>query len=364
MRGAILAGCLAVILAGCGTPPPEPPPTPPADVGALGRLEPRRKVYQLAAPASFEGARIERLLVEEGDAVTKGANIAELDLLGLREAALKEARSQVAVADARLALVRAGAKPEEVAAQSATVEQMRASLEHAEANHRRAVLLRRTSAMSAEDLDAHRMKFDTSRQALRQAEATLAALKAVRPEDVALAAAEVARARAGVERAAEEVRRCKVISPIDGRVLKIHARAGERVGDKGVAEIGDTANMEAVAEVYEADVPLVRVGQKASARLRTRAAQKLTGTVIHVGSLVGRRVVLDNDPVKDADARVVEVRIRLDASAAVAGLSYAQIDVVIHRGGVGGEAEGPPTTRGGVGGEAEGPPTGRGRGEG
>jgi HlyD family secretion protein len=93
--------------------------------------------------------------------------------------------------------------------------------------------------------------------------------------------------------------------------------------------------MEAVAEVHEADLPLVRVGQKATARLRTRVEMKLTGTVVHVGGLVGRRVVLDNDPVKDADARVVEVRIRLDSAprgVGVAGLSYAQVDVVIKTG--------------------------------
>jgi HlyD family secretion protein len=336
MRWVHVAGWLTLIaVAGCAAPAAEqPPPQPPSDVGALGRLEPERKVYQVAPPASFEGARIGRLLVEEGQEVAKGAVLAELDLLGLRRAALAEALSQVEVADARLKLVQAGAKREEVDAQAATVEQMQTSLDHAEANHRRALLLRRTAAMSTEEYDTHRMKLDTARQALAQARATLASLKAVRPEDVALARAELARARAGAARAREEVERCLVTSPISGRVLKVHAREGERVGDKGVAEVGNTACMEAVAEVHEADLPLVRVGQRATVRLRTRGAASFSGTVSQVGALVGRRVVLDNDPVKDADARVVEVRIRLssDASAAVAGLSYAQVDVVLHTG--------------------------------
>jgi len=41
--------------------------------------------------------------------------------------------------------------------------------------------------------------------------------------------------------------------------------------------------------------------------------------------------VLSNDPVDDTDARVVEVRIRLDkpSSERVAGMSYARVEVVI-----------------------------------
>ena len=329
-RLAILA---ALALAGCAAQTDPVPPQPSsAAVGALGRLEPGQKVHQVAPPASFEGARVERLLVEEGDAVPKGGVIAELDLLARREAALLEAKAQVAVAAARLALVKAGSKPEEVAAQQAAAELLRASLANAEANFRRAQGLRRSSAISPEEFDQLSTKAATARHALRQAERSLAALKTVRPEDVALARAEVEKARAGVARAEADAEACRVRSPIAGRVLKIHARAGEKVGEKGVAEVGDTARMEAVAEVYEADLPLVRVGQRATVRLRSRAASELTGTVRQVGQMVGRRVVLDNDPVKDADARVVEVRVALDTPSAVAGLSYAQVEVVIRTG--------------------------------
>ena len=53
--------------------------------------------------------------------------------------------------------------------------------------------------------------------------------------------------------------------------------------------------------------------------------------MIEKGRLVGRMDVLSNDPVDDTDARVVEVRIRLDkpSSELVAGMSYARIEVLI-----------------------------------
>ena len=115
-----------------------------------------------------------------------------------------------------------------------------------------------------------------------------------------------------------------------GRVLKIYARAGERVGESGLAEIGDTTAMHAVAEVYERDAPRVKVGQRARVKVRSLPGD-LSGEVAHIGWRVGRRVVLDNDPVKDTDARVVEVRVKLDSacSSRVAGLSYARVEVHI-----------------------------------
>jgi HlyD family secretion protein len=42
--------------------------------------------------------------------------------------------------------------------------------------------------------------------------------------------------------------------------------------------------------------------------------------------------VLDLDPTADADARVIEVRIRLDESRVAAGYNHHQVDVLIEVG--------------------------------
>jgi HlyD family secretion protein len=44
---------------------------------------------------------------------------------------------------------------------------------------------------------------------------------------------------------------------------------------------------------------------------------------------IGKQDVLDTDPVARTDARVVEVRVRLDDSAKVASLSRLQVEVAI-----------------------------------
>jgi HlyD family secretion protein len=69
-------------------------------------------------------------------------------------------------------------------------------------------------------------------------------------------------ARARLEGAGAELELSTVRSPIDGQVLEIHAREGERVGAEGIAELGDTARMYAVAEIYETDIGRVRSGQR------------------------------------------------------------------------------------------------------
>jgi len=94
--------------------------------------------------------------------------------------------------------------------------------------------------------------------------------------------------------------------------------------------MGNTRQMNVVAEVYETDVSRVRLGQTATITSRNGAFdQALTGRVIRVGSQIFKNNVLDDDPAANADARVVEVRIRLDQSQVVRQLTNLQVDVRI-----------------------------------
>lgn len=102
-------------------------------------------------------------------------------------------------------------------------------------------------------------------------------------------------------------------APIDGTVLRIQARPGERPGDEGILELGNSERMEAVVEVYESDIGRVRLGQ--SVRLTSENGGfdgTLTGQVSRISPQVRQRELLSTDPTGDADARIVEVRVRLD----------------------------------------------------
>ena len=139
---------------------------------------------------------------------------------------------------------------------------------------------------------------------------------------------QVKAARAGVAAAEASLSLALVKSPTDGQVLYVHSRPGERVGVKGVVELGRTDKMYAVAEVYETDIVHVAVGQTATIRSPALKAP-VTGKVESVGLKVGRLDVLGMDPVAEADARVIEVNILLDDVEAVAALTNLQVEVEI-----------------------------------
>ena len=337
-------------------------------VTALGRLEPRGEAIHLSSPSSLEGTRILQMLVKEGDNIRTGDVIAILDSRDRRLAALKEAQGQLSVAQARLAQVQAGAKVGEinaqeatiqrmeaelrgnVAAQIATVERLEAELSNARTEYERYEKLYQEGAISASVLDSKRLTSETAQARLQEGRATLNRIQEsvqaqlnearanlnqvaeVRPTDVQAALAEVERAIATVEIAKADLELTYVRAPRDGRVLKVHVRPGEVVSDqsKGVIELGQTDQMDVVAEVYETDIGKVRVGQRASVTSSVFDG-KLQGTVAQIGWEIGKRDILNTDPAAATDVRVVEVKIQLDSASSqkVESLTNLQVTVEI-----------------------------------
>ncbi len=102
-------------------------------------------------------------------------------------------------------------------------------------------------------------------------------------------------------------------SPIDGYILSINTRVGERSNPEGILEIGASQNMEALIEVYESDIDRVFINQ--NVRLSSENGgfnQTLNGKVIRINPQVKQRKVLSTDPTGDADARIIEVLVKLD----------------------------------------------------
>jgi HlyD family secretion protein len=95
-------------------------------------------------------------------------------------------------------------------------------------------------------------------------------------------------------------------------VLAVHARVGEKPGADGIATLGDVRRMLAELEVYQDDIARVALGQPAV--LRSPALQApLHGQVAWLGWEVERQSVLAQDPAANTDARIVRVRVALDA---------------------------------------------------
>ncbi|WGV27365.1 ABC exporter membrane fusion protein [Halotia branconii] len=346
-------------------------------VNALGRLEPAGEVIKVSAPTNpsiGSGSRVVKLLVDQGDQVRAGQVIAILDNYDRLQANLIEAQKQVQVAQYRLAQVKAGAKPAELAAiqanvqnlqaqldgeiqtQEATIARTKAELQNADIEFRRNQALYHEGAIAAATLDSRRLALTTAQEQLNSAKANLERTKRtltaqiqeakatwektaqVRPTDVATAQAEIDSAIATVSKMRSELKLAYVRAPQAGQILRIQTHPGETVGDQGVVELGQTNQMYAIAEIYESDITKIRPGQTTSITSPSNAfGGKLSGTVDQIGLTVAKKDVLDSDPTAATDARVIEVKIRLDkaASQKVAHLTNLQVNVEINTNGNG-----------------------------
>ena len=136
---------------------------------------------------------------------------------------------------------------------------------------------------------------------------------------------------AQLREARANLRRSSVRSPVDGQVLEVHAREGERVGPEGLLVLGRTDEMFAIAEVYETDVARVVVGQRATIT-SSALPEPLTGVVEWINLQIGKQDALGTDPAARKDARVVEVEIRLDDSRKAAALTNLQVEIEVEAG--------------------------------
>ncbi|MEO0533353.1 MAG: HlyD family efflux transporter periplasmic adaptor subunit [Cyanobacteria bacterium P01_A01_bin.123] len=342
----------------------------PTTVNALGRLEPADGIIQVSASSNQAVAdRVAELRVSEGDQVQAGQVIAVLDSRDRLQAALAEADQQVKLAEAR-AQVQSSSGAEEIVArravvtrleaqlagevqsQQAVIARLEAEVQNVRVDVQRSRLLFVEGAISEDQLDTQLLALETAQEELneqtartnqsvqtleaqiREAQAILDQTIAVQPNDVAVVRAEVEQAKANVNRLQAELETAFIRAPIDAQVLEVQTRAGETISDEGIVELGDTAQMVIVAEVFESDINQVRQGQRAVASSPTGVfAETLTGSVEDVGLKVATRDVLDTTPTAATDARIIEVRIRLDerSTRIAAGLTNLQVNVEIEK---------------------------------
>ena len=309
-------------------------------ITALGRLEPEAEVIHLSAPQALDGDRVAKLLVKEGDRVRLGQVVAILDSRDRLQDALEQAQQQVSVAQARLAQVKAGAKTGEIQAQRATIARLGAEFS-GEIETQNAEIVRRQSEQSNARAEYERYQqlyregvtARTLQAQLREAQATLNRIEEVRPVDVKVAQTEVDNAIAAVKRAQTELEQAYIRSPMSGRILEIHTRVGEKIlssentTETGIADLGQTDQMVAVAEVYQSDIGKVRLGQQA---VITGQAfpQELRGTVSQIGLQVNRQNVFSNEPGQNLDRRVVEVKIRLNPEDSKRVAAFTNLQVI------------------------------------
>ncbi|WP_293135253.1 HlyD family efflux transporter periplasmic adaptor subunit [Microcoleus sp. bin38.metabat.b11b12b14.051] len=284
-------------------------------------------------------AAINKLKAESNNAETEYLRHKELvaegaisqSVMDSKRLALETTRQQVKESEANLSRINNTAKQqlEEAEANLARINSTAIQqLNEAEANLAR---INSTAKQQLNEAEANldRIKNSGSEQ-LKEAQATLDKIGEVRPVDIQAAQTEINSAIAQVKRAQTELNQAYIRTPNPGKILKIHTRAGEKISDDGIADVGETQQMVVVAEVYQTDISKIKLGQKATVTSQAFVGE-LPGTVQEIGLKVSKQNVFSNQPGENLDSRVVEVKIHLNAEASkqVAGLTNLQVQVAI-----------------------------------
>ncbi|MBP7868469.1 MAG: efflux RND transporter periplasmic adaptor subunit [Firmicutes bacterium] len=276
-----------------------------------GTLEAERK----ADIASKLSGKVERVLVDEGDPVAAGQILAVLDQrdyhaqVAQAEAAVQAAQANRGAAQARLAALRAGARPQELRQAEEAVQQAKASLDNATANYNRTKDLFSQGAISQQQMDAAQLQLDVTKAQYKSAVQRLDLTKeGPRREDIQAAEEQARQAEAAVgqARAALQLTRVNldntvVRSSISGVVAKRYVQPGEAftMASSTVVTVVDNSRVYVRGEVSETNIRRARRGQPVVVRVDALPGREFAGQVTEIL------------PAADARSRMFSVKIRI-----------------------------------------------------
>ncbi len=252
-------------------------------INASGEVEPVQTVNLSPKTSGI----VAELLVEQGDRVEQNQVVARMDTDDL-SAQLRQAEASLAEAQAQLADLQQGAPAPQLGQAQANLQAVKAQLADAEAqlqlaqsNFRRDRALYDQGAISERDLDSAQNALDAAQATVAQTEARVSEAQQrfndvaddPDPEEVAQAQARVSQARAQRDIIRTRIGNTVVRAPFAGTVTQKFATIGAFVTPTTAASDAASATssaivaiadgLEVVAEIPEADIGQIRVGQTA-----------------------------------------------------------------------------------------------------
>lgn len=238
---------------------------------------------------------IEDIYVVEGSRVKAGQSLVKLvqrdylKELEINQALLREAQ-------AKLDLLYAGAKPEDVALAEQRVVQAEVKIQYSEAFAKRQTELIGQGFISQQDFENALQQRDNDQEVLGTARKQLETVKAfARPEEIKAQEAEVDRLKQLVKFSQEQLAKTIIVSPIDGVIITPHIE--EKVGQfidmmsgSKVGEIENALTVQAEVLIWEDDVSLVQVGQAMELRPWAYPNVPFYGKVVSIAPISAQTV--------------------------------------------------------------------------
>lgn len=163
----------------------------------------------------------------EGESIVPGERLVEIDR-EVHRAEVQQAEAALAVARARLADLKAGARPEEVQKAEANVRRWQATSAEARRTYERQEQLITDEFTSQQSVDQARERMEVAQAELAAAQETLGMLKAGPTEtEIAVQESAVKEAAARLALAKAHLSECVIAAPFDGVITAVHVRPGD-----------------------------------------------------------------------------------------------------------------------------------------
>ncbi|AFY35958.1 efflux RND transporter periplasmic adaptor subunit [Calothrix sp. PCC 7507] len=280
-------------------------------VSANGTVQPESSVNVSPKTSGV----LKQLLVKEGDFVKPGQILAYMDNSNI-QGQLLQARGNLAAAQANLNKVIAGNRSQDIAGSTANLNKVQATYRQAAEDLRRNQKLQAQGAISQQALSLARSTSDSAQAQVEQSQQALNLLKAgSRPEDIAQARAQVMAAQGAVTIAQRNIDDTVIRAPFAGIIARKYADPGAFVTPTtaGSAVTSATSSSilalastnEIVAQVAEASIAQIRVGQIAVIKVDAYSGKTFEGKVTQVAtqSLVQQNVTSFEVKVAVADSQ-------------------------------------------------------------
>jgi len=259
----------------------------------------------LAGDTAAGGSVLMELRVKDGQKVKRDEVIAVLSnyskadvIVRSTEAELEKARRQ------REAMV-SGYRTAEIAMQEVVVKSA------AEETKLKALEVSR----SGKPPDMKQLELNISQQSLEREQAKLRVMRETLSTDLAQIDTDLNIMTAKLDNARTDRETALVRSPLDGIVIQIYTRQGERVSS-GIAKIVDMSQLRVLADVDELHIGRVAPGGKVEVTFRG-STTVYRGKISRIAPTVKRMQRIEPDGGSSTDARVVQVEIELDDPSAM-----------------------------------------------
>ncbi|MGO9445725.1 MAG: HlyD family secretion protein [Thiobacillaceae bacterium] len=291
---------------------PSAPALMPRFVAAEGKVE-TMPGYDINIGTGELNGKVARILVQEGDTVTRGQLVAVLENSD-RAADVEAGRRELAVSQSRLREVLSGSRREEIQQAAAVLNGAIAGQQEAERLYLRYKDLRAQGMVSPAALDERERNMKEARARVDGAKQQKLLLeRGPRPETISLSRAEVALAKAELERRRQLLDKTLIRAPIAGRVIKRYLDEGEGVTPEiPILAVADMSHIWVNAEVDETDVGRIAVADPVDISSSAYPGRVFNGKIRQIADYAGERRVKPNDPAVNLGLKVVQVKVGLD----------------------------------------------------